>query len=94
MATREWNIANTPDLRFRIGSLTKQFTSMLIMQQVAKGPIQLEGRLSHVCRRESIVEYGGPAFFHVFAQAFRPPFCPRCRRLSKRCPIAVVCFEF
>ena len=46
LAVREWNIPNTPDAKFRLGSITKQFTSMLIMQQVAKGTIKLEGHLS------------------------------------------------
>lgn len=46
MANREWNIPNTPDVKFRLGSITKQFTSMLIMQQVAKGTIKLDGHLS------------------------------------------------
>lgn len=46
LANREWNIPNTPDVKFRIGSITKQFTSMLIMQQVAKGTIKLDGHLS------------------------------------------------
>ena len=30
-ANMEWNIPNTPDTKFRLGSITKQFTSMLIM---------------------------------------------------------------
>jgi hypothetical protein len=42
LADREWNIPNTPDAKFRIGSITKQFTSMLVMQQVAKGTVRLE----------------------------------------------------
>jgi CubicO group peptidase (beta-lactamase class C family) len=46
LANREWNIPNTPDVKFRIGSITKQFTSMLIMQQVGKGVIKLDGHLS------------------------------------------------
>jgi CubicO group peptidase (beta-lactamase class C family) len=45
-ADREWNIPNAPDVKFRLGSITKQFTSMLIMQQVAKGTIKLDGHLS------------------------------------------------
>jgi CubicO group peptidase (beta-lactamase class C family) len=36
----------TPETKFRIGSITKQFTSMLIMQLVEKGKIKLEGKLS------------------------------------------------
>jgi CubicO group peptidase (beta-lactamase class C family) len=46
LANREWNIPNTPDVKFRLGSVTKQFTSMLVMQQVAKGTIKLDGHLS------------------------------------------------
>jgi CubicO group peptidase (beta-lactamase class C family) len=46
LANREWNIANAPEVKFRLGSITKQFTSMLIMQQVAKGTIKLDGHLS------------------------------------------------
>jgi CubicO group peptidase (beta-lactamase class C family) len=46
LANREWNIPNTPEVKFRLGSITKQFTSMLIMQQVAKGSIKLEGHIT------------------------------------------------
>jgi len=46
LANREWNIPNAPDVKFRLGSITKQFTSMLVMQQVAKGSIKLDGHLS------------------------------------------------
>jgi CubicO group peptidase (beta-lactamase class C family) len=46
LANREWNIPNTPDVKFRLGSITKQFTSMLVIQQVAKGAIKLDGHIS------------------------------------------------
>jgi len=46
LADREWNIPNTPDVKFRIGSITKQFTSMLVMQQVAKGTIHLDAHIT------------------------------------------------
>jgi CubicO group peptidase (beta-lactamase class C family) len=46
LANREWNIPNTPDVKFRLGSITKQFTAMLVMQQVSKGSIKLDGHLS------------------------------------------------
>jgi len=41
-ANFEWKIPNTPDTKFRLGSVTKQFTAMLIMQQVQKGTISLD----------------------------------------------------
>jgi len=46
LAEMEWNIPNQPDTKFRLGSITKQFTSMLIMQLVEQGKISLEGKLS------------------------------------------------
>jgi CubicO group peptidase (beta-lactamase class C family) len=46
LANMEWNIPIKPDTKFRIGSITKQFTSMLILQLVGKKKIDLEGKLS------------------------------------------------
>ena len=41
-ANAEWQIPNTPKTKFRIGSMTKQFTSMLVMQLREQGKIKLE----------------------------------------------------
>jgi CubicO group peptidase (beta-lactamase class C family) len=41
LANMEWAIPNTPDTKFRLGSLTKQFTATLIMQLVEQGQIDL-----------------------------------------------------
>jgi CubicO group peptidase (beta-lactamase class C family) len=46
MANMEWNIPVETDTRFRLGSITKQFTSMLILQLVQEGKIKLEGKLT------------------------------------------------
>jgi len=43
LANREWNVANTAGTKFRIGSLTKQFTALLIMQLYQEGKIDLGG---------------------------------------------------
>lgn len=45
-ANMEWHIANTPDTRFRLGSITKQFTATLVMQMVEKGQIDLNAPIS------------------------------------------------
>lgn len=45
-ANMEWNIPNTPDTRFRLGSITKQFTATLILQLVEQGKIKLDGRIT------------------------------------------------
>lgn len=40
-ASFEWDIPNRPDTKFQIASVSKQFTSMLIMQLVAEGKLDL-----------------------------------------------------
>ncbi|WP_164017841.1 serine hydrolase [Pyxidicoccus trucidator] len=45
-ANLEWRVPNTPDTKFRLGSITKQFTSMLIMQLVAEGKLKLDDKLT------------------------------------------------
>jgi len=45
-ANMEWNIPNAPDTRFRLGSITKQFTATLILQLVEKGKIKLDGKVT------------------------------------------------
>src|ERR1044071_80579 len=46
MANMEWNIPITPDTKFRLGSITKQFTATVILQLVEQGKIKLDGKLS------------------------------------------------
>ena len=46
LASMEWNIPNEPDTKFRLGSITKQFTATLILQLVEQGKIKLDGKLS------------------------------------------------
>jgi D-alanyl-D-alanine carboxypeptidase len=41
LANAEWDIANTPDTKFRLGSITKQFTAALILQLVEQGKLSL-----------------------------------------------------
>jgi len=46
LANVEWGIPNTPDTKFRLGSITKQFTATVILQLVEQGKIKLDGKLS------------------------------------------------
>jgi len=46
LADREWNISNTPETKFRIGSITKQFTATCILQLAEQGKLNLEDKLS------------------------------------------------
>ena len=45
-ANMEWKIPNDVDTKFRLGSLTKQFTSTLILQLVEQGKIKLDGKIT------------------------------------------------
>jgi len=46
-ANLEWNIPNEPDTKYRLSSITKQFTAMLVMKLVEEGEIELDKTLSH-----------------------------------------------
>ncbi|HEV7684837.1 MAG TPA: serine hydrolase [Pyrinomonadaceae bacterium] len=46
LANMEWNVPNETDTKFRLGSITKQFTATLILQLVEQGRIKLDGKVS------------------------------------------------
>ncbi|TDE50124.1 serine hydrolase [Flavobacterium sp. GT3P67] len=46
MANMEWNIPNQPDTKHRLGSVTKQFTAMLIIQLVEQGKLKLDAPIT------------------------------------------------
>ena len=46
MANMEWNIPNTPDTKFRLGSITKQFTATATLQLVEQGKIKLDAKIT------------------------------------------------
>lgn len=46
MANREWNIPNSTDTKFMIGSISKPLTAMLTLVQVRKGAINLDGKVA------------------------------------------------
>jgi CubicO group peptidase (beta-lactamase class C family) len=45
-ANIEWEVPNTPDSKHRIGSVTKQFTSAIILQLVEEGEIELDAPIA------------------------------------------------
>ncbi len=46
MANFEWSIPNAPDTKFRLGSITKQFTAALIQQLAEQGKIEMNAPVS------------------------------------------------
>ena len=46
MANREWNVPNTVQTKFRIASITKQFTAAAILELAEQGKLSLEDKLS------------------------------------------------
>ncbi|MDC6390720.1 serine hydrolase [Maribacter sp. PR1] len=45
-ANMEWDIPNAPNTKHRLGSITKQFTAMLILQLAAEGKLDLQAPIS------------------------------------------------
>ena len=45
-AVMEFDVPNTPDTRFRIGSVTKQFTAAIVLQLVEEGRIDLQASIT------------------------------------------------
>lgn len=46
LASREWNVAVTPETEFRLGSITKQFTAAAILQLAEQGKVGLDDPIS------------------------------------------------
>lgn len=46
LANMEWNIPNTPDTKFRLGSITKQFTAAVVLQLAEQGKLKLDGKIT------------------------------------------------
>ena len=46
-ADLEWNVPNDKQTKFEIGSLTKQFTALLVLQLVNEGRMRLDGHISN-----------------------------------------------
>ena len=62
LADREWNIPNTTDTKFRVGSNTKQFTAICILQLEAEGKLSLNDKLSKYFKG---FEYGDTVTIHM-----------------------------
>jgi len=56
LANMEWGIPNAPDTKFRLGSISKQFTATLVMQLVDAGRIELSAPV-----RRYLPDYPAPA---------------------------------
>lgn len=45
-ANKEWDIPNTPETKFRLGSITKQFTATIILQLAEQEKLRLDGKIT------------------------------------------------
>jgi len=62
-ANREWSIPNAMDTRFRIASLSKQFTRVLVLQLVEEGELSLSGTIA-----DYLPDYTGPGADRITIQ--------------------------
>ena len=62
-ANHDWNVANTMDTRFRIASLTKAFTKVLLLQLVEEGSVDLGGTIA-----DYLPDYAGPGADRITVQ--------------------------
>ena len=46
MANAEWGVPNTPKAKFRLGSITKQFTAMVVLMLEQQGKLKVEDPVS------------------------------------------------
>jgi D-alanyl-D-alanine carboxypeptidase len=64
LANREWQIAHVPAGKFRLGSLTKQFTATAILQLAEAGKLALEDEISRFVP-QAPVAWRGVTLFHL-----------------------------
>lgn len=91
LANMEWDIPNEADTRFRLGSITKQFTAVLILQLEAEGKLSTDDLISkhlpdypaEVANKVSIHHLlvhtsGIPSYtgLQAFGEQFRDPYTP------------------
>ena len=62
-ANIEWDVPNQTDTKFRLASVSKQFTAFLVMQLVSEGKLDLEKTVKHYLP-EYPNEEGGAASLH------------------------------
>ena len=89
LANMEWGIANAPDTKFRLGSITKQFTSMLIMQLVAEGKLATSTTVAETLPYYRKDAGGGVTIHHLLSHTSGIPSYtshPDFRRLVSRNP--------
>ena len=79
-ANLEWKVPNDLQTRFEIGSMTKHFTALLVLQFVNEGRIKLDGHVSdylpyyrkdtgnRVTISELLSHTSGYSQFHIFPQ--------------------------
>jgi CubicO group peptidase (beta-lactamase class C family) len=67
LANMEWGIPNAPDTKFRLGSITKQFTSMLIMQLVAEEKLATSTTVAEVLPYYRKDAGGGVTIHHLLS---------------------------
>ena len=91
-ANFEWDIPNTTDTKFRIASITKQFTAMLIMQYVQQGTITLNAPITKYLKEYRADTGNKMTIHHLLSHTAGLPNylgLPEFRQQKSRLPYAV-----
>lgn len=64
LANREWGVAHVPESKFRLGSLTKQFTATAILQLMERGRLALDDSIT-TYYRDAPPTWGDVSLMHL-----------------------------
>ncbi|HYO47373.1 MAG TPA: serine hydrolase, partial [Gemmatimonadota bacterium] len=66
-AVMEFDVPNTVDTKFRIGSVTKQFTAAIVLQLVEEGKIDLQGKITDYLPEYPAAQGGRVTIHHLLS---------------------------
>jgi CubicO group peptidase (beta-lactamase class C family) len=89
-ANLEWDVPNTPSTKFRLGSITKQFTAASILLLEERGKLKLDDPIKRTCRMRRRRGTGSRSSIcsrtrRGFQTSRRCPNTNRCRSWTRRC---------
>lgn len=86
-ANREWGVPNGPDTRFRIASITKQFTAAAILVLAERGKLKVDDKISSYLR-DAPPAWKDITFFHLLTHSSGIPDLTRFANFREIQPVS------